>query len=132
MQKQRIIDAKSAEILKLAHVQKMQQINYDRNEIALKAPHIYKRSNYSKRLFYIKPEIMKDSHYQSSNKKRFAQILTFFTFMTAGYFVGLKHSDPEDKRQYIYGLETPTNKDNIPLFVEEQLYYHLMGSKDPK
>lgn len=100
---------------------RMQNINYDRNEISLDAPYLFKRRNIRNRWWTVGTIWQKDKDYHPNHKKRVGYLLAFLAALGLGYVHGLYNSDPVDGRQYVEHM-----------LVEEQLYAHLLGRSDGK
>lgn len=99
----------------------LKNFNHDRNEIAILSPHLFKRKNYSNKLWYQLPEIRDDRKYIINNKRRAIQFLVLGLSLVGGYYLAQYLSDPEDARKYLEEL-----------VFEEQLYDHLLGWDDPE
>jgi len=120
-EKQRMLDAKSAEIKKLVHVHKMKNIWYNLNEITLDADFLYKRKNYSNRWTYYRENFLNDKNYEVSHKRRFYLFWTLIASVVAGYYWGQYVSDTENNYHLLESL-----------IIEEQIYAHLLGKADPE
>ena len=119
-EEEKVIESKSAEIKKLQHMYRMQNLNMDRNELLVDWDFLHEKKNYTDKWLYLTPEYQNDKDFETSNKRRLWTLVSFIAAVGAGYAFGLRLSDEEDKRELLEEV-----------LVEEQIYTHLIGSKEP-